>query len=170
MSVASRERATHLFGWKPVIQAYEELWTELTDTAQRLSSSDLPSAPFVRSEVCRRFAPFPTAILDGSESIRISEDGRRLIAGRDPFPWHSPLEKNLINAETMLSFLASVEQVPGTIEDAVEQLTGKNSKHRPAMLRMVMWGFKHGLLECSVSAQADPVPGFAGVAHKQSVG
>jgi glycosyltransferase involved in cell wall biosynthesis len=170
MSVASRERATHLFGWKPVIQAYEELWTELTDTAQRLSSSDLPSAPFVRSKVCRRFAPFPTAILDGSESIRISEDGRRLIAGRDPFPWHSPLEKNLINAEAMLSFLASVEQVPGTIEDAVEQLTGKNSKHRPAMLRMVMWGFKHGLLECSVSAQADPVPGFAGVAHKQSVG
>ena len=170
MSAASRERALRVFGWKPVIQGYEDLWAELTGVAQRLHPSALPAAPFVRSEICRRFAPFPTAVLEGSESIRISEDGRRLIARNDPFPWHSPLEKNLVDADAMLAFLGSVERFPGTIEEIVEQLTGKNLALRPAVQRMVMWGFKHGLLECSVSAKADPQPGFTATAQKQIVG
>jgi D-inositol-3-phosphate glycosyltransferase len=161
MSVASRERAVEVFGWQPVIRSYEELWADLADVARRLRTRDIPAAPFARSEVCHRFSSFPTAVLDGSERISISEDGRRLLSGQDPFPWHSPLEKTVVSADTMLEFLRFISQAPGTIQNAVERFTVSRDEYRSATLRMVMWGFKHGLLECAVSAEPSPAPGFA---------
>src|SRR3984957_13276885 len=169
MSVASRARALQVFSWKAVINAYEGLWAELAAAAQRLRPSRLPRVPFGRAGISRRFASFPTAILNGSESIRISDDGRQLIAGLDPFPWHSSLEKNLVDADALLASLTTLEQSPGTIEETVERLTGGIPARRPIALRTVMWGFKHGLLECSVSANGDASPRFASSAPKQTV-
>jgi glycosyltransferase involved in cell wall biosynthesis len=160
MSAASRRRALDVFSWTAVIGAYEALWTELAAIAQRLSVRDLPAVPFARAALCRRFASFPTAMLGGDEPIAISEDGARLLARIDPFPWHSSRERDLVDADAILVMLESVRGEPGSFEEVVARLTANKTDRQPAVRRALLWGVKHGLLECTVSARPDLTPGF----------
>ncbi len=147
MRDASRRRAVEVFSWPAVIGAYEALWNELCAIAARLPAHELPPAPFVRAALCQRFGAFPTAMLDGSEAITISEDGRRLLAGADPFPWHSPRESQMVDVDALLGVLDAVRQEPGTFGDVSTRLTMDCPEQRPSMLRVLLWGVKHGLLE-----------------------
>ena len=154
MGQASRRRALEVFSWPSVIGAYEALWDELTAIAARLRLPDLPPAPFVRAALCQRFASFPTAMLDGHERLAISDEGCRLLSRLDPFPWHSSRERGLVDVEAIFSLLESIRREPGTFDDVVTRLTAHTPDGQPAVRRALMWGIKHGLLECAAAGVA----------------
>jgi D-inositol-3-phosphate glycosyltransferase len=147
MSHASRARALRLFSWPTVVRSYEELWSELSAISRSLQKSDFPEAPFARAMVYRRFASFPTFALTGSEPICISDEGARLLSGAEPFPWHSPIEQCFISEEQMKFILDFIARLPGTFEGIVSRLVANGSGERGAIVRALMWGMKHGLLE-----------------------
>ncbi|HYM78051.1 MAG TPA: glycosyltransferase family 4 protein [Candidatus Dormibacteraeota bacterium] len=150
MGVASRKRALEVYSWKTVILSYERLWTELNSIAQQLPSLDLPTLSFARGEVCRRFASYPTAMLTGHESISISEDGCRLLSQDDPYPFHSPQEETLLKQDMRLSVLESVRAAPSTFVDIAKRFAAGNNGQQSTVFRAIMWGIKHGLLQCTV--------------------
>lgn len=153
MRVASRKRAVECFDWRVVVRAYQNLWEELSAVAAVLRPQDVPPVPLVSAAMCRRFASFPTAMLEGTEHLTVSDDGMRLLSQDEPFPWHSPAEPALVDAKPLMELLASVAERPGPVQDIATRLT-RHPNHRPAVLRMVMWGIKHGLLECRVLQRA----------------
>jgi len=149
MRTASRRRAVECYDWKVVVRRYQELWDELTAIAARLRPEDVPPVPLIASAMCRRFASFPTVMLDGAERVTLSDDGRRLLDRVEPFPWHSPTEPSLVDPTRLFGMLEAVARTPGPLQDITARLTS-DSTQRPAVLRMVMWGIKHGLLDCEV--------------------
>jgi hypothetical protein len=152
MSAASRARALEVFDWRVVLRSYEALWADLAEEARRLDPADVRAAPFFRAALSRRFAPFPTAMLDGSQEIRISDEGIRLLAGSDPFPAHSSQEQAVIDPATLLATLDAVRRRRGTIDEVAARLIQDQRERRPAALRALLWGIKHGLLECAVTS------------------
>lgn len=153
MGVASRNRAVQTFSWKTVIGAYEELWSELHDIAGGLRPSDLLQAPFARMEVCQRFASYPTTMLDDSQRFSVTEDGLRLLAGSDPFPWHSPNEGAVIDAQLRLALLEAVREEPGSLSEVAARFDSKEDAKRSVVARALMWGLKHGLMELTWTAR-----------------
>ena len=160
MGARSRQRAVEVFGWAAVVRAYEALWDELSAIAASLSPAGVRYPPFSQATLCRRFREFPTAMLEGHEWMTVSREGRRLVEGAEPFPWHSPHERALIDVEEMLAMLASAEHSPGSLDDLADRFSRGDPDRRAAGLRAVMWGFKHGFLECAVSRAPDVSPGF----------
>lgn len=160
MSAASRQRALDVFAWEKVIGAYEELWMELEGIARRMRTSDLPRPPFLRAELCRRFDAFPTVVLDGNTPIEITTDGVLLATQAEPFPWHSPHERALLDATALCLMLDSVRQQPGTLDELAARFSEADDRRRPAALRALMWGLKHGLLACTAPCRIDQKAGF----------
>ncbi len=149
MRAASRRRAVECYDWKVVVRRYQELWDELSAIAARLRPDEMPPVPLIASAMCRRFASFPTAMLVGAERVTLSGEGRRLLDCAEPFPWHSPTEPSLVDPKPLFAMLEAVAQTPGPLQDVTARLT-TDPAQRSAALRMVMWGIKHGLLDCEV--------------------
>jgi hypothetical protein len=55
----------------------------------------------------------------------------------------------------MLAALAAVRATPSTLLDTVRRLGGVDPAQQSVLLRTLMWGVKHGLLECSVRPTGD---------------
>jgi D-inositol-3-phosphate glycosyltransferase len=147
MSAASRSRAEEVFGWSVVVRRYEELWEELNSIANKMKQGDLPRPPFARTQPCRRFQSYPTRVLGrGDIVVALSNDGRRLLAGEDPFPWHSPQEAAFFDPRAMLDLLAATAAKPGTFDEILQRFGHLDDSNRAVILRTLMWGMKHGLL------------------------
>jgi glycosyltransferase involved in cell wall biosynthesis len=147
MGEASRKRAVEVFSWASVIRAYEELWAELAAIAERLHTRDLPPSPFLRAALCQRFASFPSVMLDGSQPMAIADEGRRLIAGLEPFPWHSSREREVVDAGAIHAMLESIARERGTLDEIAARLSAGDPNRRPAGLRALMWAVKQGFAD-----------------------
>ena len=160
MSRASRKRALEVFRWQSVVERYEELWTELGTIARALKHQDLPTSPFLHDGP-QRFSGFPTAILDGSEPVAISDDGCKLLSGADPFPWHSSLERALVDGDDLMAILDLVRRHPGTLSQVAARLATDKPERAPVAFRALLWAMKHGLLDYQVFAHPSREAGFA---------
>ena len=103
---AGRRRANELYDWKKIIVQYEDLWATLHHEAARSDVSSTTERPDLEqwsySEI---FGHYPTAIIDSTVRIRISDHGRN---------WRSHC-KTLAKLATPESWFR-LEQIQNTLE------------------------------------------------------
>ncbi len=96
MAQASRRRAVERYSWPVVVAAYEALWRELADEAEKDSAPIADGHAYARPDWGRTFGHFASCTLDEGEALRLSPLGADLIAGKHRAPIGTGLDPKLV--------------------------------------------------------------------------
>ncbi|HEU0118868.1 MAG TPA: glycosyltransferase family 4 protein [Alphaproteobacteria bacterium] len=143
----ARTRAQHIFDWRHIIKAYEELWTELS--AKRKASKPKPALPANWQAVhpsypnpWQMFRSFPSSLLTMEDKLTIAMSKDEITA-LTAHEMNYFIPELLVPKETMLEMIELVRKAGSPrVQDIVSAFP---PPEHDRILRCIGWMLKHGI-------------------------
>jgi glycosyltransferase involved in cell wall biosynthesis len=148
MARNSRERAVAQFSWPAVIRKYEELWAELRTLAGNQPFEAARRTAYLHAAYFDCFSPYATRCIDESARIRLTDDGKQLMQGREPLPDTLETWGHLDGAflKQMAVTLGTVGRLQRryTLGSLISDLSEPGLRSEQQVRRSLMWLVKYG--------------------------
>jgi glycosyltransferase involved in cell wall biosynthesis len=145
-----RRRARERYAWPVVIAQYEALWAELCARSRPVPPG--PGDPHV-GDLQALFSHYPTALLDDTDELRLTDLARAVVAGSAPPPALYEDLVPLMEARTVPHLLGQLGGGARSLRDCAATAERELGVPAPWVRVAVIWLIKQGLLERAATAQ-----------------
>jgi len=154
MSAASRRRALECFSWSPIVDRYEELWSELGSIARKTPEHNETLEDYAAPNYLHAFAHYPSRLLSEDARVVLSKAGRRLIAGELGLPLYFNNEWQYLDAGILKRIMEGVVKLDAKGQPlSIGRIMGVISRGAPGdqfrsrVFRHVLWLLKYGFVK-----------------------